>query len=198
MLEELESYARQNYIPVLLDDTRDLLIKTIKEINPKTILEIGTAVGYSGTLMLKYSNAILTTIELEEESIKIAENTFKSNNVFDRVNQIKGDAKEVLKNLNGKFDFIFLDGPKGQYINYLPYLKNLLSDGGTLFADNVLYKGMVESLDFIPHKKRTIVVNLRKYIEMVTNDNELKTTIYHIGDGVAISKKINAKESLWT
>lgn len=194
MLEELERYARQNYIPVLLNETKNLLIEKIKEVNPKTILEIGTAVGYSGTVMLKYSNAILTTIELEEQNIAIAKQTFESNNVIDRVNQIQGDAKEVIKNLNQKFDFIFLDGPKGQYINYLPYLKKLLNDGGTLFADNVLYKGMVESAEFIPHKKRTIVVNLRKYINAICNDFELESKIYHIGDGVAISNKIKLKE----
>ena len=194
MLEELERYARQNYIPVLLNETKNLLIEKIKEVNPKTILEIGTAVGYSGTVMLKYSNATLTTIELEEQNIAIAKQTFESNNVIDRVNQIQGDAKEVIKNLNQKFDFIFLDGPKGQYINYLPYLKKLLNDGGTLFADNVLYKGMVESAEFIPHKKRTIVVNLRKYINAICNDFELESKIYHIGDGVAIWKKIKLKE----
>ncbi len=193
MLEELEKYARQNYIPVLLEDTKDLLLKTIKEYNPKTILEIGTAVGYSGTLMLTSCNAVLTTIELEEKNIELAKTTFTSNNVYDRVNQLKGDAKDVIKTLNTKYDFIFLDGPKGQYINYLPYLKNLLNDGGIIFADNVLYRGMVESTEFIPHKKRTIVVNLRKYLNEVTNSPDLDTTIYHIGDGIAISKKINTQ-----
>ena len=193
MLEELEKYARQNYIPVLLDDTKDLLLKTIKEYNPKTILEIGTAVGYSGTLMLSSCDAVLTTIELEEKNIELAKTTFTSNNVYDRVTQLKGDAKEIIPTLNTKFDFIFLDGPKGQYINYLPYLKNLLNDGGIIFADNVLYRGMVESTEFIPHKKRTIVVNLRRYLNEVTTSNDLETTLHHIGDGVAISKKINTQ-----
>ena len=193
MLEELEKYARQNYIPVLLDDTKDLLLKTIKEFNPKTILEIGTAVGYSGTLMLSSCDAVLTTIELEEKNIELAKTTFTSNNVYDRVTQLKGDAKEIIPTLNTKFDFIFLDGPKGQYINYLPYLKNLLNDGGIIFADNVLYRGMVESTEFIPHKKRTIVVNLRRYLNEVTTSNDLETTLHHIGDGVAISKKINTQ-----
>lgn len=193
MLEELEKYARQNYIPVLLDDTKELLLKTIKDFKPKTILEIGTAVGYSGTLMLSSCDAVLTTIELEEKNIELAKTTFTSNNVYDRVTQLQGDAKEIIKTLNTKYDFIFLDGPKGQYINYLPYLKELLNDGGIIFADNVLYRGMVESTEFIPHKKRTIVVNLRKYLNEVTTSNDLETTLYHIGDGVAISKKINTQ-----
>lgn len=188
MLEDLKQFARENYIPVLLDDTLDLLVKTVKEVNPKSILEIGTAIGYSGTFMLYNSNATLTTIELDEENIKLATNTFQKYNVYDRVTQLHGDAKEILKTLNQKFDFIFLDGPKGQYINYLDDLTRLLNFGGTIFADNVLYRGMVESTEFIPHKKRTIVVNLRKYLNEVTTSDIFETKIYHIGDGVAVSK----------
>lgn len=186
-LENLEKFARENYIPVLLDDTRDLLIDTVKKLKPNTILEIGTAVGYSGTLMLTNSDAKLTTIELSEDSIKIAKNTFIENGVYDRVTQLHGDAKVVLPSIDAKFDFIFLDGPKGQYINYLPVLENLLNDGGVIFADNVLYRGMVESTEFIPHKKRTIVVNLRKYLNAVTNSDKFDTIIHKVGDGVAIS-----------
>ena len=186
-LENLEKFARENYIPVLLDDTRELLIETVKNIQPKSILEIGTAVGYSGTLMLQSSDAVLTTIDLNADSIAIAKNTFTENGVIGRVTQLQGDAKDVLPTLSGKFDFIFLDGPKGQYIRYLPYLENLLNKGGVIFADNVLYRGMVESTEFIPHKKRTIVVNLRKYLNAVTNSNKFDTIIYKIGDGVAIS-----------
>ena len=119
-LEKLEKFARDRYIPVLLDDTRELLINTVTELQPSTILEIGTAIGYSGTLMLLSTNATLTTIELSEDSIAIAENTFKENGVYDRVTQLEGDAKDVLATLSGKYDFIFLDGPKGQYIRYLP------------------------------------------------------------------------------
>lgn len=187
-LQNLEKFARENYIPVLLDDTRDLLINTVTSLNPKSILEIGTAVGYSGTLMLKSCNATLTTIDLNSESIAIAKNTFTENGVYNRVTQLQGDAKDVLPTLTSKFDFIFLDGPKGQYIRYLPILENLLNKGGVIFADNVLYKGMVESTEFIPHKKRTIVVNLRKYLNAVTNSNKFDTIIHKVGDGVAISK----------
>lgn len=187
-LEKLEKFAREHFIPVLLDDTRDLLIDTVSSLQPSSILEIGTAIGYSGTLMLLSTSATLTTIELSEESIAIAENTFKENGVYDRVTQLHGDAKDVLPTIEGKFDFIFLDGPKGQYIRYLPYLENLLNQGGVIFADNVLYRGMVESTEFIPHKKRTIVVNLRKYLNEVTNSGKFDTIVHKVGDGVAISK----------
>lgn len=187
-LEKLEKFAREHFIPVLLDDTRDLLIDTVSSLQPSSILEIGTAIGYSGTLMLLSTSATLTTIELSEESIAIAENTFKVNGVYDRVTQLHGDAKDVLPTIDGKFDFIFLDGPKGQYIRYLPYLQNLLNQGGVIFADNVLYRGMVESTEFIPHKKRTIVVNLRKYLNEVTNSGKFDTIVHKVGDGVAISK----------
>lgn len=187
-LEKLEKFAREHFIPVLLDDTRDLLIDTLSSLQPSSILEIGTAIGYSGTLMLLSTSATLTTIELSEESIAIAENTFKVNGVYDRVTQLHGDAKDVLPTIDGKFDFIFLDGPKGQYIRYLPYLENLLNQSGVIFADNVLYRGMVESTEFIPHKKRTIVVNLRKYLNEVTNSGKFDTIVHKVGDGVAISK----------
>ena len=188
MLENLEKFARENYIPVLLDDTKELLINTIHQVNPQKILEIGTAIGYSGTIMLKNSNAILTTIDIDEKNIQLARNTFHENGLDSRVNQLIGDAKNVLPTLTGTFDFIFLDGPKGQYIHYLPYLEKLLNKNGVLFADNVLYKGLVKSEEFIPHKKRTIVVNLRKYLQMVENTEKFDTKVYTIGDGVAITK----------
>ncbi len=195
MLDSLEKFAREHYIPVLLDDTKELLIQTIHQVKPKKILEIGTAIGYSGTIMLKNCDAVLTTIDIDENNISIAKNTFKEYCVDERVNQIVGDAKNVLPTLSDKYDFIFLDGPKGQYIYYLPHILKLLNENGVLFADNVLYKGMVKSEEFIPHKKRTIVVNLRKYLESVTNSQIFDTTIYEIGDGVAISK-LKTKEIL--
>lgn len=190
-LIRLEQYAREHNIPVLLDDTRDLLVATVRTLNPSRILEIGTAVGYSGTLMLTNSESKLVTIELNESNYNIATTTFATNGLSDRVTQILADARcaiEDLCNSNERFDFIFLDGPKGQYIKYLPYLVELLEVGGTIFADNVLYRGMVESTEFIPHKKRTIVVNLRKYINEVTNPDKFDTIIHRVGDGVAISK----------
>ena len=197
-MQNILAYARENHIPVLLDDTAKLLFSKINNQNPKNVLEIGTAIGYSGTLILNASNCKLTTIEKDEASFNLAKHHFEKFGLTNRVNQILGDALEELNNLvklNKKFDFIFLDGPKGQYIKYLPILKQLLNNGGVLFADNVFFKRMIFIEGTIPHRKRTIVVNLRKFLETVKTDNNFyNVEILDVGDGVLIA---NYKEKLW-
>ena len=108
----------------------------------------------------------------------------------DRVKQICGDAKKELEKLDDKFDFIFLDGPKGQYIYYLPLIEKLLDVDGTIFADNVLFRGKVLSDEWPEHKHRTIILNLRKYLDVVSKP-PYKSEIVDIEDGVCITKKIN-------
>ncbi len=188
-------YARENHIPVLLEDTAKLLFSVVANFKPKNILEIGTAIGYSGTLMLSANkSAKLTTIENFEQNFNLAKTHFENENILKNVTLVFDDAFNAIQNLvneNKKFDFIFLDGPKGQYIKYLPYLKYLLCDGGILFADNVHFKGMVFLEGVIPHRKRTIVVNLRKFLQEIKNDNDFDSVELKIGDGVVIAKKIN-------
>lgn len=188
-IKEIEIFGRINGYPIVREKGAEVLVKLVKENKPKTILEIGTAIGYSGSLMLLNSQASLVTLELNAESAAIARENFKKLGLEDRVKVIVGDAKESLLALEGKFDFIFLDGPKGQYINYLPTLLNLLNVGGLLVADNVHYHGLVLK-EGVPEKKhRTIVNNLRKYLQSVTNDDTLKTEILPFADGIAISRK---------
>lgn len=191
-MKQILTYARENYIPVLLEDTAKLLFNTIYNFKPSSVLEIGTAIGYSGTLILNASNCKLTTIENLESNFNLAKTHFAEAGLTSRTEMIFDDALNGLLKLEEegrKFDFIFLDGPKGQYIKYLPILKNLLNGGGILFADNVHFKGMVFWEGIIPHRKRTIVVNLRKFLAEVKSDpsfseySELK-----IGDGVIIAK----------
>ncbi len=197
-MQNILAYARENHIPVLLDDTAKLLFSKINNQKPKNVLEIGTAIGYSGTLILNASNCKLTTIEKDEASFNLAKHHFEKFGLTNRVNQILGDALEELNNLvklNKKFDFIFLDGPKGQYIKYLPILKQLINNSGVLFADNVFFKRMIFIEGIIPHRKRTIVVNLRKFLETVKTDNNFyNVEILDVGDGVLIA---NYKENLW-
>lgn len=188
--DELKKYAKSNFVPIILDDSREFLEKMCKELDAKEILEIGTAIGYSGIIILNScKNSHLTTIEKNEISYKKAQETFKLEKVEDRVTSILGDAGEVIKTLDKKYDLIFLDGPKGQYIYYLPTLLNLLADGGTLIADNVYFKGMVRSSEYPKHKHRTIVMNLRKFLNEISTNECLETTIYDIGDGISVSKK---------
>ena len=189
-LEKIKSVAKENHIPIIKDDGCDFLIEFCKHVKPKKILEIGTAVGYSGSMMLlNCPNSNLTTIEINEQSFNIAKNTFSILNLTDRVNQILGDAKNVIKELNEKYDLIFLDGPKGQYVFYYEDLKKLLNKGGYILADNVYFHDLVKGPEFVKHKLRTIVVNLRKFILTIQNDNEVETQILDKGDGIAIIKK---------
>ena len=188
-LQDIEKFARKNHIPVLLGDSAEFLAGIISKKQPKNILEIGTAIGYSGTIILLSSeNAHLTTIEKNEESFTKATDTFKTFNVNDRVEQILGDGFEIIQNLekqNKKYDFIFLDGPKGQYLFYYPILLNMLEDGGCLLVDNVLFKGLVRSTQDVGHKKRAMITKLRKFMQEIETREDLNTTIHEIGDGIA-------------
>ncbi|MBQ7884539.1 MAG: O-methyltransferase [Clostridia bacterium] len=188
-LEILEKFARENHIPVLLDDSAKFLAEFVNQKQFKNILEIGTAVGYSGSIMLLAGQqANLTTIELNAESYNKATKTFNGLGLGDRVKQLLGDAYEhicILNNENKKYDLIFLDGPKGQYLKYYPLLLNMLEPNGCLLADNVLFKGMVRSSQVVPHKKRAMVTKLRQFLKEIETRDDLQTTIHDIGDGIA-------------
>ena len=185
----LEKYARQNGIPVLLDQSAKFLAEFVDKKQFKNILEIGTAVGYSGSIMLLASkNANLTTIEKNEESFKKATETFFNMGITQRVCQILGDGFEEINKLNDKnkkFDLIFLDGPKGQYLFYYPILLNMLEKGGCLLVDNVLFRGLVRATHDVGHKKRAMITKLRKFLEEIETRADLNTTVHEIGDGVA-------------
>ncbi len=190
-LEEIANRAREGYIPIIRDNTAQALISVCKEKNPKKILEIGTAIGYSGLLMLQNCQAYLYTIEKDEQRLAEAEKNFKLFGQEARVKLILDDALIALEKLckdNEKFDLIFLDGAKGQYIKYYPLIKKLLNHDGILFTDNIYMHGMVKSEGKIAHKHRSMVVNLRKYIELLKNDKDFTTNFYDIDDGYSISK----------
>ncbi len=191
-LAELEKFARERYIPVMLDDTKELLFDTVKNAKPLRILEIGTAIGYSGIVMLSAApNAILNTIELDENVAKMAKENFAKAQMSDRVNLFVGDAREIVTLLTGEYDFIFMDGPKGQYEVFLPYLTDVLKVGGTLVCDNVLYKGLVEHIpDNKRHKHITVARNMNAFLQDITHNRRYKTVLHRIGDGVTVSVKL--------
>ena len=190
-LKSFKEEAVKANIPVIRDESERLLLQKIAEVNPENILEIGTAVGYSGVSMLLNSNAKLTTIEFNEERYNLAKENFEKFNCLNRVTQVLGDAGEFLENNNEMFDFIFLDGPKGQYVKYLPNILRALKKGGILFCDNVLFKGYVLTKIIPPKKYRTIVRNLRQFLDDLNDNENLETKIYHIEDGVSVSKRID-------
>lgn len=191
-LSQLEKFARERYIPVMLDDTRELLYSTVRERQPSRILEIGTAIGYSGIVMLSASDkATLNTIEMDEKTAELARANFTEFGLIKRVNIFVGDAREIVPQLTGSYDFIFLDGPKGQYETFFPYLTDLLEVGGTLVCDNVLYKGLVKHVpDNKRHKHITVARNMRAFLDDVTTNDRYSTTLYRIGDGVTVSTKL--------
>jgi len=194
-MEEIIKFAKEYNVPVVRPKTLELLLKTIKENNSKRVLEIGTAIGYSGAQILQNSDANLVTIEKYEAIYEIAKNNFKRLGLSNRVKQYLGDAKEVLKDLSDsgeKFDFIFLDGPKAQYLKLLPSLYALLCDDGVLVSDNVLFRGYVEDPKSAPRRFRTIYQRLRKFIDYIENSGDFyDVELYRIEDGVLVARKKN-------
>lgn len=192
-LAEQREAALKSGVPVADEATLAYLLYTVKAIKAQRILEIGTAVGISGTAMLlTEEKAHLTTIELEEESYKKAKENFARFDVLDRATAYLGDAGDILpampKELNESFDLIFLDGPKAQYLHYLPDLKRLLKKGGVLFSDDILLYGWVDGE--APKKRHMLVEKIREYLRALSDDEDFWTSILEIGDGVAVSVKV--------
>lgn len=190
MLEENRCYAKEHFVPIIRDKSSKYLFDYVRKNGVKKILEIGTAIGYSGSIMLTAGAEKLTTIDINADYLVLAKKTFERLGYLDKVTIYNDDAKNVISSLlksNEKFDMIFLDGAKGQYFRYLPTLTKLLGKNGTIFADNVLLQGLVESDEVVPHKKRSMVVNLRTYLKMV-NEYPYETTLLRIEDGIAITK----------
>lgn len=189
----IESYARANRIPVILGEGRAALEYAITRVKPYRILEIGTAIGYSGGIMLVNARADtrLDTIELDSDRMDMAKANLKRLGLIDRVTFYQGDAASILPDIcdENRYDFIFLDGPKSQYIAYLPIIKSAMATGAVLFADNVLFRGMVAGDALPPRRYRTIIVNLRKFLNAVEQDDELTMEILQEGDGIAIVTK---------
>ena len=191
MLKEIKEYARASWIPVILDDSLKYIEEEIlkgKKLNK--ILEIGTAIGYSSICFSKFltENGKIDTIEIDKQRIMIAKVNTDMMGVSDKINIIEGDALKVIKKLDDKYDFIFIDGPKSHYIEYLPICLNLLQKDGVIIADNILYKGMVTG-NYTDHKQRTAVNRLRQFIDMVENDTSLTHKLVDVGDGLMIIQK---------
>ena len=194
-LEKIKEKALENHIPIIMDDTLEVIAKILTEKKPKRILEIGTAVGYSAMCFSKYlaEDGLIDTIERDEERIEEAKQNFKKVEVENKINLYEGDAVEILPTLNEKYDVVFIDAAKGKYPFFLKEALRMLKQDGIIFADNILYKGYVMS-DYNKHKQRTAVRNLREYIKETTENPNLETEILEVGDGLAISKlKSNKK-----
>lgn len=190
-LKELRIKAREEGIPVMLPETSKLLATIVAMTRPEKILEIGTAVGYSGSIMLKNAKntSILKTIEIEESFYNRAKETFKKEGFLGQVTQYLGDAEEIIPMMSGTFDFILSDGPKSRYLEFYPYLKKMLNVGGTLFCDNVLFRDYISGEVKNPHRMQTIVNNMRDFLDVISKDEDMTTSLLDVGDGVTISVK---------
>lgn len=189
-LQIIKQKALEEHIPIIMDDTLEVVDEILTKLKPKKILEIGTAVGYSAMCFSEYlsKDGIIDTIERDEERIKQAKENIKKVGVEDKINILEGDAVEILPTLEGKYDMIFIDAAKGKYPFFLKEALRMLAENGVILADNILYKGYVMS-DYNKHKQRTAVRNLREYIQNVTSAPNLETQILEVGDGLAITKR---------
>lgn len=187
----LRKIAKDSGEPVLRDKSFELLIETVKNKKPKKFLEVGVNVGLSGiAMLLTCQSASLTGIEIDEEKIALAKANYKQFGVDGRAKIFQGDASEIIPVLTGKYDFIFLDGPKGHYFEYLPHLLSVLNTGGILFADNVLFRGYVDGSVKTPHRYATTKHSMEKFLKEITQSPRLKTQIYSFEDGVSITEKL--------
>ena len=170
-LEKIKQKALNEHIPIIMDDTLEVIAKILTEKRPKRILEIGAAVGYSAMCFSKYlaEDGLIDTIERDEERIEEAKQNFKKVEVENKINLYEGDAVEILPTLNEKYDVVFIDAAKGKYPFFLKEALRMLKQDGIIFADNILYKGYVMS-DYNKHKQRTAVRNLREYIKETTEN----------------------------
>ena len=188
-LLNIKQKALEEHIPIIMDDTLDVIEKVLDKRKVKNILEIGTAVGYSAICFSQYiaEDGYIDTIERDEQRIREAKENIKSMNLENKIHIFEGDAVEILPSLDKKYDIIFIDAAKGKYPFFLKESLRMLNKDGIIFADNILYKGYVMS-DYNKHKQRTAVRNLREYIKEVTENPNLETEILEVGDGLAVSK----------
>ena len=188
-LDKIKNQALLENIPIIMDDTLEVIEKRLKENLPQRILEIGTAVGYSAICFSEFlkENGRIDTIERDKERVKQAVENIKKAGVEEKIKIYQGDAVEILPTLHEKYDMVFIDAAKGKYPFFLKEALRMLNKDGIIFADNILYKGYVLS-DYNKHKQRTAVRNLREYIKQVSENPNLDTEILEVGDGLAISK----------
>ena len=192
LLEEIEQDALASYVPIIRKETQSLLKTLLTMLRPARVLEVGTAVGFSALLMSEYlpEDAHITTIEKYEKRIPIARQNFRRAGKEEQITLIEGDAMEVLRSLDGPFDFVFMDAAKGQYPHYLPEVLRLLTPGGVLMSDNVLQDGsLIESRFAVERRDRTIHSRMREYLYELKHREDLMTSILPLGDGVALTVK---------
>ena len=189
--KQLKEHALKNNVPISFDETIKFVIDTINKYNCKNILEIGTAIAFGSISMAQNTNLTsIDTVEKDTSTYLIAKENVNKRGLQNKINCINMAAKDFLENCSKQYDFIYLDGPKGQYINYLPFLLKLLNKNGIIVADNIFFHGMVTGTTPVPASCRSMIKGLHKFIEEITTNKNLESNILNIGDGIALIKKI--------
>ncbi|WP_298840120.1 O-methyltransferase [Clostridium sp.] len=193
ILDELEKFSVKNGVPIVQKETAKFLELMVKMNRPKKILELGTAIGYSAILMNLASDGLseITTIERDQRMIEIASDNIMKCGLQDKITIIKGDCLDLLESIKGEYDMIFMDAGKGHYNHFLPNCLRLLKKDGVLIADNVLFRGMVASKELATHRKITIIKRMKSYLELVSSNDELVTSVIPMGDGISVTIRKN-------
>ena len=191
-LDRLEQEAAENHVPIIRKEAQNLLCFLLHDRKPQNILEIGTAIGFSAQLMAENTGegAHVTTIEKVEMRLKEARKNLAASPVSEKITLIEGEAADVLKELEGSYDLIFLDAAKAQYMSFLPDIIRLLSKDGMLVTDNVLQEGSIAGSKFaVERRDRTIHMRMREFLYTLTHSKGLETVILPVGDGMAITRR---------
>ncbi len=191
-LNKIEEEALSQQVPIIRKQMQNLLRFLLTLHRPMSILEVGTAVGFSALLMAEYApeGAHITTIEKYEKRFPLAEENFRESGRQEQITFLKGDAADILKGLDGSYDLIFMDAAKGQYIHFLPDIFRLMHEGSLLVSDNVLQdRDILESRFAVCRRNRTIHARMREYLYEITHKEDLESVILPVGDGVSLSLK---------
>ncbi|MBO5986032.1 MAG: O-methyltransferase [Lachnospiraceae bacterium] len=195
-LDELEKVAIAGDIPIIRKPLQSFFKFLLRYVKPKSILEVGTAIGFSAILMSEYApkDCKITTIEKYEKRIPVAKENFRKYGKEAQIELLEGDAAEILKDLTGPYDLIFMDAAKGQYLAFLPDVLRLLAPGGLLLSDNVLQDGdVIESRFALERRKRTTHARMREYLYELKHMPGLETVILPVGDGITLTTKLEDK-----
>ena len=196
LLKSVHDLAREQYVMILSDECEVVLKDIFEKYSPKSVLEIGTAIGYSSSIMALTSDCVIDTIEKDESRIERATQLWRSLGVESRIKVYCGDSDELLPSvIAGKtYDFVFIDGAKSAYRRQLELLLPNIAKDGIILCDDVLYLGLVKGDDYPPHKHRTIVRNMREFLASVEDNEELELQLFEEGNGIAVIRKIRDKK----
>ncbi len=191
-LGQIEKEANENEVPIIPHETVVFMQFLLGQIRPKQVLEIGTALGFSSSLMAQYvgEDGHVTTIDRFDVMIRKAKKTYERLGLEDKVTLLEGQAADILPELTGPYDFIFMDSAKSKYIEFLPECLRLLKKGGVLMVDDVFQGGTVlDPIEEIPRNRRTIHRKLKRFLDVINTHPDLTTSLVPLGDGIALITK---------